>query len=218
VNVLDLSADPEISHALETLATHNAVQLVRADGVPADGTLLVVVNMDAYDSAPPSLTQRLARTAAGRVHFIAWSVEQGFEKIATCGWSAEELAGSIVAWPPCSAMMLETILCKILSITLSSPDHECVLTAGGRFRVDHTALQATAVKRKVQGGKTTRPAKRESTLAEATLVQSTIFAKSSKAIKGMLGKAVTADRVTKELQASHAPGDRSRTVSAQLDA
>ena len=53
------------------------------------------------------------------------------------------MGSSVVAKPANSALMLETILCRVLSLALSDGAHgdECVLTAGGRFHVDHHKLQ-----------------------------------------------------------------------------
>jgi len=146
VTVLDLSSDATISRALSTLANHGAIHLVSST-CPPDAELLVVVDMDAHDAPPPLLTARLADGGAASVHYVAWSPAMGFGKVAASAWSTvalgESMSQSIVAKPSRSSIMLETVLCRILSSVLSDPAKpECVLTAGGRFEVDYDELHA----------------------------------------------------------------------------
>ena len=166
VHVLDLSAaeghashstTENISHYLRILHTHGVIRLLTPDSdlagvgdmtkvadVPTKVPILVVVDMDQRSTPPQSLATR----SAGGVQYVAWSCTLGFRKIAECGWATMELSNSIVAKPETPEIMLETILCRVLSIALSGDardgETECTLTAGGPFEVSFDRLQVTS--------------------------------------------------------------------------
>ena len=146
VRVVDLSRDETINAALQTLSLYGAIYLVPdkaadpaaddPEAAAASGAhTLVVIDLDA--NAPS------ARAESPTHDYVAWSVEAGFGALQTGAWAAhDEFGASIVAQPEKASLMLETILCRILSLALSRADGpECVLTAGGEFEVDFKRLQ-----------------------------------------------------------------------------
>ena len=149
VRVINLSSDDTISGALGTLETHGVVTMV--SGVAAsysrilDSRTLLVLDLDT--NKPTSLAPMTTQD------YVAWSASEGFGRLTSGGWADAHppLGASIVAQPQASRLMLETILCRILSLALSDGP-ECILSAGGRFEVDAEKLHVgAAVKVPLEG-------------------------------------------------------------------
>ena len=154
--LLDLSDDPEISAALDQLVHHGVIKRVDRNGPLPDGpgSVLVAVDLDQVEEPPESLTTPSTR----KVKYVSWSVSRGFAKLEDSAWTSgerkahEPLASSIVAQPEAANLMLETILCCILRIVLSSGTHETELTSGGLFNVDFMRLAPKGVVRDTTRG------------------------------------------------------------------
>ena len=73
---------------------------------------------------PPAVTQAVV-DLRGQWHyattFVAWSPTEGFNRILSDSWVEEDLVPkeSIVAKPKHASLMLEAVLCRILSLALS---------------------------------------------------------------------------------------------------
>ena len=130
-----------------------------------DADLLVVVDLDEC-LKPPSALARLVFEHGGRSNFIAWSVAYGFgclEKQAalfaddpSLQWKnpAYGVTGTLVARPETADLMVETVLCRILTLALShGGGAQCaetlVLTPGDQFEAGFERLQFAGPQKEV---------------------------------------------------------------------
>lgn len=149
-NVADPSCDGGggIARVLRTLQAQDVISLVTPDDVMGTDHVLFIIDLDAYglEREPPRvILSQVEDAKRGLEHCCCWSVAKGFEAIAgkEASWGAL-VQHTIVGCPEESDLMVEAILCKLLSLVLANPEDPAApptkLVPGGTFRVDSRRL------------------------------------------------------------------------------